>query len=176
MRQFKRIKNKGILFWITGLSGSGKTQIGKKIKKYITKDYGPTVLFSGDDIRNIFNLKKYTFDERMKIVMQYNKLCKNIVKQNINVIFCVVGLMHRVRAWNKYNIPNYLEIYIKSSFNIVRKKSKKIIYKKKSVQNVVGLDIKPQFPKNPHIIIRNYFDKNLDVKAKELISKIKKII
>ena len=40
----------------------------------------------------------------------------------------------------------------------------------------MGLDIKPQFPKNPHIIIRNYFDKNLDVKAKELISKIKKII
>ena len=38
MRQFKRIKNKGIVFWITGLSGSGKTQVGKKIKKYITKD------------------------------------------------------------------------------------------------------------------------------------------
>ena len=26
-------KNKGILFWITGLSGSGKTTISKKIKK-----------------------------------------------------------------------------------------------------------------------------------------------
>ena len=25
------IKNKGILFWITGFSGSGKTQISKKI-------------------------------------------------------------------------------------------------------------------------------------------------
>ena len=176
MRQFRKIKNKGIVFWITGLSGSGKTQIGKKIKKHIIKNYGPTILFSGDDIRNIFNLKKYTFDARMNVVLQYGKLCKNLVNQNINVIFCVVGLMNKVRDWNKNNIPNYLEIYIKSDINIVRKKSNKLIYKKKHIQEVVGLDIKPQFPKNPHIIIENNFDKNLDEKCKELISKIKKII
>ena len=114
MKRFKKIKKKGVVFWITGLSGSGKIKIGKKIKKHIIKDYGPTILFSGDDIRNIFNLKKYTFIARMNLVLQYGKLCKNLANQNINVIFCVVGLMHRVREWNKYNIPNYLEIYIKS--------------------------------------------------------------
>jgi adenylylsulfate kinase-like enzyme len=32
-----RNKNKGILFWITGLSGSGKTTISKKIKKILYK-------------------------------------------------------------------------------------------------------------------------------------------
>ena len=148
----------------------------KKIKKHIIKNYGPTILFSGDDIRNIFNLKKYTFDARMNLVLQYGKLCKNLVNQNINVIFCVVGLMNKVRDWNKKNIPNYLEIYIKSDINIVRKKSNKLIYKRKNIQEVVGLDIKPQFPKNPHVVIKNNFDKNLDEKCKELISKIKKII
>ena len=38
MRKFKKVKNKGIVFWITGLSGSGKTQIGKKVKKDIIKN------------------------------------------------------------------------------------------------------------------------------------------
>ena len=51
-------RNKGIVFWITGLSGSGKTTIGKKIKAGIIKNYGPTILFSGDDIRKIFANKK----------------------------------------------------------------------------------------------------------------------
>ena len=32
-KRIKLNKNKGILFWITGLSGSGKTTIAKKIKK-----------------------------------------------------------------------------------------------------------------------------------------------
>ena len=61
----KRIKNKGILFWITGLSGSGKTQIAKKILNQISKRYGPTIYVSGDDMRNIFDLKKYTKKARI---------------------------------------------------------------------------------------------------------------
>ena len=176
MRKFKKVKNKGIVFWITGLSGSGKTQIGKKVKKDIIKNYGPTILFSGDDIRNIFDLKKYTFKDRIKIVNQYGKLCKNLSNQNINVIFCVVGLMKKVRIWNKNNIKNYLEIFIKSPLNIVKKLSKKKIYKKKYIQDVVGLDIKPEFPQSPHIIINNNFDRSINILAKELVKKINKII
>ena len=165
-------KNRGVVFWITGLSGSGKTQIGKSIKKEIIKRYGPTILFSGDDIRNIFDLKKYTFKDRLKIVGQYSKLCKNISNQNINVIFCVVGLMKKIRDWNKRNIQNYVEIFIKSPIGTVRKLSNKKIYKKRYIQDVVGLDIKPEYPKNPHIIIRNNFKKNLKKISEELLSKL----
>ena len=33
MKTIKINKKKGIVFWITGLSGSGKTRLGGKIKK-----------------------------------------------------------------------------------------------------------------------------------------------
>ena len=92
--------NKGILFWITGLSGSGKTQISKKIYTQIKKNYGPTILFSGDDIRKIFDLKGYSYKDRLEIVMKYCKLAKSVTTQNINIIFAVVGMIHSVRAWN----------------------------------------------------------------------------
>ena len=49
-------KNHGILFWITGLSGSGKTGVSKKIVSSIRKDYGKTIVLSGDEIRNIFSI------------------------------------------------------------------------------------------------------------------------
>jgi adenylylsulfate kinase len=52
-------KKPGIVFWITGLSGSGKSTIGNFIKKYIDKNYGKTVIIHGDDIRNIYHLRKY---------------------------------------------------------------------------------------------------------------------
>ena len=41
--KLKLNKKKGKLFWITGLSGSGKTSIAEKIKLKITKNYGPTL-------------------------------------------------------------------------------------------------------------------------------------
>ena len=50
-KKIKLNNKKGILFWITGLSGSGKTTIAKKIKKNISQLYGPTLEISGDEFR-----------------------------------------------------------------------------------------------------------------------------
>ena len=176
MYTLKLNKKKGIVFWITGLSGSGKTKIGRKIKNDIIKKYGPTILFSGDDIRNIFDFKKYSPQDRLKIVSQYSKLSHNISNQKINVIFCVVGLMHAIYILNRKNIENYVEIFIKSSINKVKKFSNRQIYKQKNIQNIVGFDIKAEYPKHPHIIINNDFAKPIQELSEELLLKINRII
>ena len=168
-------KNHGILFWITGLSGSGKTHIAKKIKKNISKNYGPTVVISGDELRKIFQLKGYSYNERLKTVMKYCKLSKFLTSQGINVVFAVIGMIDQIRNWNKKNIKNYVEIFINSEIKSIIKKGKKKIYRDFN-KNIVGLDIKPELPKKPDIIIRNNFKKNIDELSKELFLKIKKKI
>ena len=50
---------------ITGLSGSGKTSIAKKIKKEIIKKYGPTIIVSGDNFRKIFKFNRYSFKTQL---------------------------------------------------------------------------------------------------------------
>jgi adenylylsulfate kinase-like enzyme len=167
----KKNNKKGILFWITGLSGSGKTKISKEIYPKLKKIYGPTVLFSGDDIRRIFKLRGYSPKDRFEVVMKYCKLAKFITSQNVNVIFAVIGMMDEIRAWNRKNISNYLEIYIKSDLKkIIKKKKKKIYHKNKKY--IVGFDIKPEFPKKPDIVLINNFKKDIKAYSKELISKI----
>jgi len=165
--------NKGILFWITGFSGSGKTQIAKKIHSQIIKNYGPTILFSGDDVRAIFNLKGYSYKDRFETVMKYCKLTKSITSQNINVIFAVIGMMDGISDWNRKNLINYAEIYIKADLiKIINKRKKKIYHQNK--KNIVGLDIKPEYPKKPHIILHNSFKKDINAYSEELMLKIKK--
>ena len=51
MKKKNKNNNKGFVIWITGLSGSGKTTVAKKIKKKIIEQLGPTVLINGDDLR-----------------------------------------------------------------------------------------------------------------------------
>ena len=171
----KKNNSKGILFWVTGFSGSGKTKISKKIDTKLKKIYGPTVLFSGDDIRRIFKLRGYSPKERFETVMKYCKLAKFITSQNVNVVFAVIGMMDKIRVWNKKNITNYVEIYIKSDLKKIIKKKKKKIYNKNK-KNIVGLDIIPEFPKNPDIILINNFKKDINACSKELMLKIKKHI
>ena len=169
-------KKKGILFWLTGLSGSGKTTLAKSIHKNLIKLYGPTLLISGDDLRRIFNFKGYSLKEREILSEKYCKLARFITNQNINLIFATVAMMDEPRMWNKKNIKNYVEIFIKSNVNTIIKSKKKKIYKNKIKKNLVGINIKPEYPKNPDIIIVNNFDKSIKDLSKQLLNKIKKLI
>ena len=169
-----KIKKKGILFWITGLSGSGKTTFAKKILPFIRKRYGLTVHLDGDTLRGILKLYGYTFKERISNSEKFTKLAKLLTDQGINVVFSLVGLMNKPRAWNRKNIKKYIEIYIKSDVKKIILKGKKKIYKNK--KDIVGVSIKPQFPKNPDIIIDNTFDNNVAAHELELKNKIKNII
>tara|TARA_B100000963_G_scaffold143815_1_gene125282 strand:+ start:1164 stop:1697 length:534 start_codon:yes stop_codon:yes gene_type:complete len=176
MKKIKINKKKGILFWITGLSGSGKTTFGKAIHKDIQKLYGPTLMISGDNIRKIFYLKGHTKEDRLEILKSYCRLAKFITNQNINLIFAVVGMFNEPRKWNRKNISNYIEIYIKSNLKEIIKQKKKRIYHKRNIQDIVGVDIKPEFPKKPNITIINSFNKPKTKIVFEIIKKIKKNI
>ena len=170
MRNYK--KNRGILFWITGLSGSGKTSIAENIENKISKKYGPTLTLSGDDLRKIFNFNKFSKKQRLNYALSYSKFCKHITDKNINLIFSTVSLFHKVRRWNKTNIHNYVEIYIKSDIQQIIKKKNKFFYKK-NYKNIVGKNLKAEFPKSPNIIIKNNFTKSLKKLSDELLKKIK---
>jgi len=57
-------------------------------------------------------------------------------------------------------------------------KSKKFSKKKHYINNnkfIWGIDLKPEFPKKPNIVIKNDFNKSTDKLAKELLSKIKNL-
>ena len=176
MKKIKINKKKGILFWITGLSGSGKTTFGKAIHKDIQKLYGPTLMISGDNIRKVFYLKGHTKEDRLKILKSYCRFAKFITNQNINLIFAVVGMFNEPRKWNRKNISNYIEVYIKSNLKEIIKLKKKRIYHKKNIQDIVGVDIKPEFPKKPNITIINSFDIPKTKIAVQIIKRIKENI
>ena len=162
----KRLKNKGILFWVTGLSGTGKSTLGELILPYIRKKYGPTLIVHGDDFRSLFELKGYSKIMRLKNCKKYIKFAKYVTNQNINLIFTVIGMHHEIRGWNKKNIKNYVEIYIdKENYD-------KTVDKKRLKKNIVGINIKPELPKNPDIKIFNNFNKSVKYLSEELIKKI----
>ena len=164
-------KKSGFLFWITGLSGSGKTSLAEKILNFVKKNYGPTIILSGDDLRSVFNYKNFDKKSRLKYAFSYSKFCKEITDQNINVIFSTVSMYHKVRFWNKKYIKNYLEIYIEADIRELIKNKKKSFYRTKLV-NIVGKNIKAEIPKKPDIKISNDFINSLDQLKKELIKKI----
>ena len=170
----KNIKKKnGYVFWITGLSGAGKTSVAKLIKNEIQEIYGQTIIINGDDLRNIFKFQTYTKNERLKLAYSYSNFCEFISRQGINIIFTVVGLFNKIHKYNRKKIQNYIEVYIKTNVRQIIKFKKKKIYKYK--KNIVGLDIKAEFPKSADIVVVNNFKKELKQISKIIIKKVRSL-
>ena len=158
---------------MTGLPGAGKTSIANIIIKPLIKKFGYTILFNGDDIRKIFDLTDYSSSGRKKIGIQYSKLFQKITDQNVNVLFAGGVLINKVRERNRKKIKNYFEIYLKADQTKIISKNYKKLYKE--TKNLVGIKIKPEYPKKPDIVIHNDFKQSIEKLSKELLKKINQI-
>ena len=116
--------------------------------------------------------KGYSKVERGKYNNPICALINLFLNEKINVIYTWVGLNNKGRKILKKKIRNLIIIQIKSNIDDA-KKNKKHIYKLK--KNIVGIDILPDFPKNPHIIIENDFKKTIKRLSYELIGRLKKL-
>jgi adenylylsulfate kinase len=167
-------KKQGYLIWLTGISGSGKSSIAKKIIKSLRKNIGSTILINGDDIREIFKLNSYDNLSRKEIAFMYSKFCNFINRQGINILFATISMFEDVRKLNrKLNPKTYIEIFIKCSLE-KSINNKKNIYRNK--KNIVGKDIKLEEPKLPDIKIINNLDRSINEISSEILDKILKII
>ena len=143
----------GRLYWVTGLSGAGKTTIGSLLYKHLKEKYPNTVIFDGDALRQAFgNDLGYSAEER------YARLCKLLAEQDIHVVCCTISMFNQVREWNRRNIENYSEIYIEVPLPVLEKRNQKNLYQevKDGIRgNVVGMDLELQLPEKPDIRLVN---------------------
>ena len=144
-----------MVIWITGISGAGKTTLGKHfIKK--NKDF---IYFDGDIFRKIFrNDIKYTLKDRDTNAQRLTRLIKYLSFQNINLIVAANITSSRYRSWCRRNIKDYVEIFIDAKLSNFIKRDYKKLYSNalnKKIKNVVGIDIKFKRPSGSHIYISN---------------------
>ncbi len=147
------------VFWITGLSGAGKTTIGKLFFEKYKLDYSNTVFLDGDELRKaVADDLGYSEDQRRKCAMRYSRLCKLLSDQGINVVICTISMFQDVRDWNRNNITGYKEIYIRVPMEVLIKRDQKGLYSgttSEKDKTVAGVNFKFEEPLNPDIVVDN---------------------
>ena len=165
---------KGRLLWITGLSASGKTTISRLVVEALRQEGSQMVLLDGDDLRKVLSEdQSHTISDRLRIGFVYCRLCKLLVDQGFDVVIATVALFSEIHEWNRQNIDNYTEIFIDVPIEELVRRDPKKIYEKffaGEITNVAGLDMKVDFPRNPHLHVMHKDGMNAEQIAEQVLS------
>lgn len=147
------------VYWITGLAGAGKTTIGKLFYERLKESWPNTVFLDGDLLRQVFGDDLgYSESDRRRCAMRYSRLCRMLQQQGINVVCCTISMFDEIREWNRENIADYEEVYLKVGMEVLAMRDQKGLYSGNTTEKddrVTGIHIVYEEPKSPDLILIN---------------------
>ena len=162
--------NKGTLFFFTGLAGAGKTTIGGLFYERLKQRKPNAVLIDGHVAREQAVAsgapRDYSIAARLAGAKNTFRNCKDMTDRGIDIVCCSMSLFDEVRKWNRENIENYKEIYIRTDMEVLRQRRVELYSGRE--QQVVGMDLPWDEPTTPDIII----DNNGSQSSKEIVDRL----
>ena len=148
------MNEKGTVYFFTGLAGAGKTTIGGLFYRRLKTAKPNVILADGDKMRIITLSTGYSTEERRDRALQSFRLWKEIAEQGIDIVVCSIAMYDVVRDWNRANIENYVEVYVKTSWETLYRRDQKGLYTS-GRKDVVGVDLPYDEPKSPDAVVEN---------------------
>lgn len=140
----------GAVIWITGLSGAGKTTMAQEVVDKLRLSGSTVVLLDGDVLREALGISTlHNRVDRLEISKKYSGLCKILASQGLIVVIATISLFREIHSWNRENLPNYVEVYLKVPLSELKRRDAKGIYKRFEyglVKNISGLDVEIDEP------------------------------
>jgi glutamine kinase len=150
----------GHVYWITGLSGAGKTTLGQELSRRLRAAGQRVIFLDGDALRSaIAEDLGHSAGERRRAAMRNARLCLLLAEQGADVVCATISLFYEVQRWNRENIPGYREIYLRVPMDELRRRDSKGIYacaQRGEARDVVGIDVLAEVPEAPDLILDNY--------------------
>jgi len=174
------LKQKGVVLWYTGLSGSGKSTIANEVAYKLHSKGKLAYVLDGDNIRHGLNKDLgFSPEDRKENIRRISEVA---------TLFSDAGFIAMTAFISPYRVDRnfcrelagdgrFLEIYCKASLDTCEKRDPKGMYKKARagiIKQFTGIDAPYEAPENPEIVIDT--DKyNIEESADIVLNKLEKL-
>ena len=161
---------KGAVIWLCGLAGSGKSTLARALNERLRAKFDNVIYLDGDELREILEHFSYEKQGRIDMAIKRSKLANFLSKQGQIVIVSTISLFNEVYEFNRANLQNYFEVFVKCEFDELKRRDQKGLYTKAlsgEIANVVGVDIAYDMPR-PNLVLENSKAVDLEQKAQVL--------
>ncbi len=173
----KLLKQKSLVIWLTGLSGSGKSTIACSLEEYLLHKGKLTYILDGDNIRHGLNKGLgFSPEDRKENIRRIAEVAKLFQDAGIIVITAFISPYREDRDIARSILPDgrFWEVFVDAPLSVCEERDPKNLYKKArkgEIPEFTGISAPYEAPESPEIILKT---DELDIRGstEKIVSKL----
>ncbi|KAA9133217.1 adenylyl-sulfate kinase [Marinihelvus fidelis] len=149
----------GVMVWITGLAGSGKTRLAALLEATLVNEGVTVARVDGDDFRK-FHVPHlgYSLTDRRECATRLTQHCSHVSRAHAVTIVATISLFHDIHDMNRQLHPRYLEVLLDVGETTLRRRRP---LPEAEAPSWVGAGQAAEWPRRPHLRLRNEVEDDL---------------
>ena len=152
------LRQRGIVVWLCGLSGSGKSTIANAAERVLHQQGRVTVILDGDNLRTGLNSDLgFSDQDRLENIRRIAETAKLLVSQGIITFVSAITPRGELRDLARGLLGEDLfEVYVEASYATCEKRDVKGLYAKAArgeIAHFTGKDGSFEPPQNPALVL-----------------------
>lgn len=150
--------NSGLVVWMTGLSGSGKTTTAQEVERRLVAQGIPAYVLDGDKLRRGLNKDLgFSDEDRKENIRRTTEVAKMFKDAGIVTFVTLISPFAEAREAARAEIGNnFMEVYVKADIETCKQRDPKKLYEKAmkgEIKSFTGIDSPYEIPKNPDLLL-----------------------
>ena len=148
---------RGFVVWLTGLPGSGKTTIARRLEPMLRSLGLPVEVLDGDEVRKWLSPEAgFSREDRERHLRRVAHVSHLLARNGVAVIASFVSPYRSVRDFARELIKDFVEVYVKCSLETCMRRDPKGLYKralKGEISDMTGLQDVYEEPLKPEVVV-----------------------
>ncbi|MGB3691902.1 MAG: adenylyl-sulfate kinase [Spirulinaceae cyanobacterium] len=172
----RKMNQRGVTLWFTGLSGAGKTTITQALAEKLRSMGCKLEILDGDIVRQ--NLTKglgFSKEDRDENIRRIGFVSNLLTRNGVIVLVSAISPYREIRQEVKQKIGDFLEVFVNAPLNVCEDRDVKGLYKKAragEIKGFTGIDDPYEAPKNPEVECRTDLEE-LSESVDKVLTKMK---
>jgi adenylylsulfate kinase len=171
------LDQRGLVIWLYGLSGSGKSTIANAAERVLHQQGRFTTILDGDNLRTGLNANLgFTDEDRLENIRRISEVAKVFVSQGVITFVSAITPRGELRDLARGLLGGDLfEVYVKASFEACEQRDVKGLYAKAArgeIAHFTGKDGSFEAPHNPDLVLDTE-NSSIEENAIELLEAIR---